>query len=346
MKRRFLALLAAVCLAAVLTAGPASAYVDANGRITLITQHETRFKRLSVSGTSYTVFQAGCGLFSFAHAMQWLSGIRVTGEDDFALMKQLTELRLNPVSDMNYALLRLVHYDPTLEYHQGALTRKLIRDNTDAENEALFTSIFDSGGVVIANPYGHYVLAVGYRYADGQLYFQMIDSAGDATIRPRVGQELHIGYAFDTLEPITTGNTRAMQYWLPAECFYGKCLHDRYFCNWWWISGTSTLMEAYANPVGSPDFSLPEGLRTVEEEAFAGAAAKRVKLPPTVQSIRARAFADCPNLKGIYIPPSCSDIAPDAFSGCAGLTVYGSAGSYAETYAGEHGFDFAAADGG
>ena len=50
-------------------------------------------------------------------------------------------------------------------------------------------------------------------------------------------------------------------------------------------------------------------------EAFTGIAAKRVKLSDQVTAIGARAFANCPNLVGIYIPGDCNSIAATAFSG-------------------------------
>ena len=91
-------------------------------------------------------------------------------------------------------------------------------------------------------------------------------------------------------------------------------------------------------------FKVPAGTLIIDEEAFSGVAAKRVKLPEGVTAIRRMAFANCPNLVGIYIPEDCTSIATNAFSGCANLTIYGQSGSYAEFYAGKHGFAFKAVD--
>lgn len=92
----------------------------------------------------------------------------------------------------------------------------------------------------------------------------------------------------------------------------------------------------------NPDFTMPLGTRIIEEEAFAGIAADSVKLPEGIASIGSRAFADCPNLHRIYIPESCTSIAADVFTPGSDLTIYGQDGSYAEFYAGKHGFDFVA----
>lgn len=88
-----------------------------------------------------------------------------------------------------------------------------------------------------------------------------------------------------------------------------------------------------------PDLTLPEGTTVIEEEAFEGSNFQVVKLPSTVTSIEARAFADCPNLRQIEIPAG-AQIADTAFEGVEGLTIFGWAGSPAETFAAAHGYTF------
>ena len=89
-----------------------------------------------------------------------------------------------------------------------------------------------------------------------------------------------------------------------------------------------------------PDLLLPSSMDTIEEEAFEGGAFKYVKLAEGVKTIEKRAFADCPNLKDIYIPEETVRIATDAFEGVSGLTIHGREGSYAEFYAQKFGFGF------
>ena len=83
-----------------------------------------------------------------------------------------------------------------------------------------------------------------------------------------------------------------------------------------------------------------DGLKTIEEEAFSGGAFVYVKLSECVMSIQARAFADCPNLKYIYIPKSTTSIDPTAFDNVSGLTILGKTGSSAENFATANGFVF------
>ena len=94
----------------------------------------------------------------------------------------------------------------------------------------------------------------------------------------------------------------------------------------------------------APDLVLPAALTEIEEEAFEGGAFVYAKLPETVTTIGARAFADCPRLAYIYIPDATITIARDAFSGVTGLTIFGADGSYAEFFANKNGFAFAAVD--
>ena len=91
-----------------------------------------------------------------------------------------------------------------------------------------------------------------------------------------------------------------------------------------------------------PDFILPDDLKTIEDEAFAGCAFQYAYLPEGTEAIGSKAFADCSNLAFIHIPESCTSIAKDAFAGVTGLTIFGQEGSCAEFYAGKYGFMFAA----
>jgi len=67
-----------------------------------------------------------------------------------------------------------------------------------------------------------------------------------------------------------------------------------------------------------------------------------VELPGNILTIGARAFADCTNLQQVLIPSNVTQIDSTAFSGCTQLTIYGTAGSYAEIFAKEQGIPFVA----
>ncbi len=90
----------------------------------------------------------------------------------------------------------------------------------------------------------------------------------------------------------------------------------------------------------TPDLILPSALTTIGEEAFTGGAFSFVKLSENTTTIGHLAFADCPNLKYIYIPKATTSIDRYAFAEMNGLTILGKTGSTAETYAQQRGFDF------
>ena len=63
--------------------------------------------------------------------------------------------------------------------------------------------------------------------------------------------------------------------------------------------------------------SLPSGLEIIGEEAFAGIVSEAVIIPDNCREIGPNAFADCANLRYVYIPKSVIRIADSAFDGCA-----------------------------
>jgi len=89
-----------------------------------------------------------------------------------------------------------------------------------------------------------------------------------------------------------------------------------------------------------PDLILPEDLRVIGAEAFSGGSFRYAQLSEKVTAIGEKAFCNCPNLRYVYIPEATGSISADAFSGTYNLTILGKRGSYAETYAQDHGFRF------
>lgn len=89
----------------------------------------------------------------------------------------------------------------------------------------------------------------------------------------------------------------------------------------------------------TPDFILPADLTKIENEALSGSFLYAV-LPDMPVSIGPRAFANCPNLSFIHIPPQVTDISEDAFAGLDNLIILGVDGSAADSYAREHGITF------
>ena len=107
-------------------------------------------------------------------------------------------------------------------------------------------------------------------------------------------------------------------------------------------AGNAPLTDAAIRFGVVPDCVLPAFLTEIGEEAFSGAAFRYVKLPETTTVIGRLAFAECPNLRYIYIPAATTDIDRYAFVDVTDLTVFGKAGSCAETFADARGFRFVA----
>ena len=60
--------------------------------------------------------------------------------------------------------------------------------------------------------------------------------------------------------------------------------------------------------------------------------------PTNLTSIESQAFTDLPNVGGIRIPATVTSIANDAFD--EGIEIIAPAGSYAITWAQNHGFEY------
>ncbi|MBR3332876.1 MAG: leucine-rich repeat protein [Clostridia bacterium] len=94
-------------------------------------------------------------------------------------------------------------------------------------------------------------------------------------------------------------------------------------------------------PHDDPDFILPSGLVTVEQDAFRNTDARYAWLPESARTLGASAFAECDGLEYVYVPYYC-EIEPGAIP--AGTVILGVSGSEnpagAEAYADANGCDF------
>jgi hypothetical protein len=102
------------------------------------------------------------------------------------------------------------------------------------------------------------------------------------------------------------------------------------------VTGDIVLKEVW-NPeaYGDPDFTLPDDISEIGEEAFAGADMCVVYIPDSCVAIGAGAFRDCGSLRQIRVPAACA-IGENAFEGCASLVIFGTPGSEAEHYCSAH----------
>lgn len=85
---------------------------------------------------------------------------------------------------------------------------------------------------------------------------------------------------------------------------------------------------------GTPDFTLPAALKTIEESAFEGVAGLTVVDASTCASIGKGAFKDS-GLQQIRLPKDCA-IDADAFAGCVTVYVFAPAGGTTEAFCDSH----------
>ena len=119
------------------------------------------------------------------------------------------------------------------------------------------------------------------------------------------------------------------------------------------ITGSVTNIDYYAfsGCTGLTSISFPEGLSSIHEGSFYGCSnLSNVSLPEGLSSIGPEAFQRCSSLDSITIPKSVSSIGEKAFGYILdkdynaipkpGFLIRGYAGTAAETYAKENGFEF------
>ena len=106
---------------------------------------------------------------------------------------------------------------------------------------------------------------------------------------------------------------------------------------------TDIAFSAFAWCDGLKTVTIPGKVEWVNQLAFSGCSNLRsVYIQEGVKSIKSRAFLDCYSLKTLAIPKSVTEIEKDAIPENENLTIYGEAGSYAETYANENKIKFSA----
>ena len=99
---------------------------------------------------------------------------------------------------------------------------------------------------------------------------------------------------------------------------------------------------AFSGCTSLSSVTIPKNVKSIGDCAFSNCSAlTAVTIPDSVTSIGFSAFEYCLSLASVTIPDSVKSIGINAFDNCKALTIYGNAGSYAETYAKENNIPFA-----
>ena len=160
---------------------------------------------------------SGCGLYTYAHAIQYLTGEKRTAADGGALLKVLIDVCNTP-------------YTKLYPYHNFLVNECGIPSASIPSSEAELLSFMKKGGAIISligrygHSSGHYVLAVGAVQADFgdgmKTWVHMVDSTCGSTI-DRMLYAGHTAYDFETLQPITSdaGRYRGGEYWISYSSY-------------------------------------------------------------------------------------------------------------------------------
>ncbi len=99
--------------------------------------------------------------------------------------------------------------------------------------------------------------------------------------------------------------------------------------------------DAFYNCRSLKSITIPDNVTSIGNNAFEGwSNLESITIPDSITSIGSNAFSGCSSLTSITIPDSVTSIGYNAFYNCNNLTIYGYAGSYAETYANDHNIPF------
>ncbi len=124
----------------------------------------------------------GCHIFSYAHAIQWLTGNKVAYSDRSSLINELIG-----VCDIPWGPTSYNSTNPQMLYNSHIINNYGVQEVDIPGSASAIETHFADGGVIVANPGEHYHLAVGSTYADfdgngsNELYIHIVDSSCQST---------------------------------------------------------------------------------------------------------------------------------------------------------------------
>ena len=227
---------------------------------------------------------------------------------------------------------------------------------------------YDGQSGEVELPEGVHVIGTNAFGGSGEVCVRLPDSVAEISERAFVGNNLTV-YLPDSVGKVNTYafGDGGVYPWAKVFCNPESDTARQLICPFRapeapacilrWVDGTLTLIgaETENGPVVLPEtevsiapevlaelpcLNLPDGIVTVEAEAFRGCGENRVVIPDGVESIGANAFADSPNLLMIRLPNSLrkENIDASCLSNCPRVTVCAPAGSEALQWARDLGF--------
>ena len=98
------------------------------------------------------------------------------------------------------------------------------------------------------------------------------------------------------------------------------------------LTGDTVLTAAWEYDFGTPDMTLPGGVREVEASAFEGMPVKAVWIGDGCASVSDFAFRGCTGLTRIRLPKDCR-MGEDVLAGCGAVVIFAPTGGTAEAWA-------------
>ena len=183
---------------------------------------------------------SGCLIFAYAHAIQWLTGRKASWTDRAALIEELI-----CVCDFPWGPRVYNQTDAQALYNAHILRRYGAVEIPVPRSAPVLEAFFRQGGVMIANPGGHYIAAIGAAYGDFEGdCIHVVDSSCQSTwwrTNQNYGSPLYDfdsrgviqGYRKEGDSPVDgTVNGTVMsrwtggEYWVPLKTF-GRYRLDR-----------------------------------------------------------------------------------------------------------------------